>query len=249
MTERTWIKIHSGLTNDPTHRERMGIRVWLFMWLVDHAEWDTGVVYNYTDKWAGEEMQVSSRTIERQRQDLEGQDYIFCHAGFQCQHIRIMRWRNPKLVNPYQINVPGLPDTCAELRTHGTQSCVPIPTANCVPLHIDHNISESITQSVVVDGSGWEWVYQMYLDVFKEAVNSGEHDALRNLAQAYTQADVKEAMAITQSANSRRRIARKVFYMRGILQDWAKNGKDAPTQPAPLQRAPSLESLGYKVVR
>lgn len=145
MTDRAWIKIHTGLTNDPEHRGRMGIRVWLFMWLVDHAEWESGVVYNYTDKWAGEEMEMPPRTVERQRQGLECDYYIRCWPSFQCQHIMIMRWRNPKLVNPPQINIPGVKSSYAKLRTHPTQSCVPIPTENCVPFTLDSHSSESIT--------------------------------------------------------------------------------------------------------
>lgn len=121
MTEKKWIKIHSGLTNDPEHRMKMGIRVWLFMWLVDHADWENGLVMEYTDKWAAEEMDIPARTIEGQRQQLEKDGYIVCHAGFQCQHIRIMRWRNPKEVEAKQINVPNEPETWSSygtLRTH-----------------------------------------------------------------------------------------------------------------------------------
>jgi hypothetical protein len=75
------------------------------------------------------------------------------------------------------------------------------------------------------NGSGWDWIYLMYLDVFKEAVSSGEYDSLRELAQVYTKPDVKEAMSIAHGKHARQRLTRKVAYMRGILQDWAKNGK------------------------
>lgn len=126
MSERTWIKIHNGLTNDPAHRAKMGIRIWLFMWLVDHSNWTNGVVEFYSDALCAAEMsdgetKVFPRTIERQRQDLETDGYITCHKGQQCQHIRIMKWKNPRLVNPPTINIPDEPDTWlgyASPRTH-----------------------------------------------------------------------------------------------------------------------------------
>jgi len=115
-------------------------------------------------------------------------------------------------------------------------------------------IKEPSTTPVVINENGATWIFQMYLDIFKESVSAGEHDDLRELASGLnklTPGDVREAMTITKSANSRKRIARKVSYMRSILQGWERNGKpsDNPTLTPQLQRAPSLESLGYKVVR
>lgn len=156
---QTWIKIHTGLTNDKVHRERMGIRVWLFMWLVDHADWSSGVVYDYTDRWAGDEMGLSSRTIEDQRQTLERDGYIQCYQAFQCQFIRIMRWRDPRQVNPSQINIPGDETSYGTFRTHGTELSVPIPAESSVPLHIDQILSDSSTH---VDGNDRPNIFTVY---------------------------------------------------------------------------------------
>lgn len=90
--------------------------------------------------------------------------------------------------------------------------------------------------------NGSTWIFQLYLDTFSEAVSSGEHDDLRDLAQMYTQPDVRDAMRLTQSANARRRIARKVAYVRGILQDWAVNGKPEIV-PTAQQQAPKLTPI------
>ena len=70
-----------------------------------------------------------------------------------------------------------------------------------------------------------EWIFTLYLEIFKEAVTSGEHDALKDLAEIYAPADVKEAFKITRSKDVRQRITRKVAYSAGILKDWAANGK------------------------
>ena len=228
MTEdRSWIKVHSGLSDDPQHRERMGVRVWFFMWLAKHADWDTGVVYDYTDKWAGDEMQMSERTVERQRQELSGMGYIIGHRDYQCQHIRIMRWRNPRLVNPTQINIPGDESSYAKLRTHSTQNCVPISTENCVPSTLDSQDSQSFSQDAppIPNENGSTWIFQLYQEIFGEAVSSGEHDDLQEMSKIYTPVDVRAAMLRTKSANARQRKARKVAYTNGILQEWAVNGK------------------------
>jgi hypothetical protein len=106
MSDRTWMKIHSGL-NDPEHRRRMGARLWLFMHFIDKADWDTGMVWFFRDADAAEELDMPLASVRRWRHELRDAGYIRSYAGEQCQHIMIMRWRNPRLVNPPQINVPG----------------------------------------------------------------------------------------------------------------------------------------------
>jgi len=251
MTQKTWIKVHTGLTNDPKHREAIGVRIWLFMALIDRADYESGMVWNYTDGAMAEYLDMNPRTVAEWRRDLSETGYIKSYPGDQCQHIMIMRWRNPRQVEAEAINIPGeLHKSVAP--PYGKR--VPPPYSKDVTLTLDPQLPQSITQEtdlVVFNKNGATWIFKMYQDVFKEAVNAGEHDALRDLAHVYTQADVMEAMTITRDKNARQRITRKVAYVRGILQDWAKNGKPSGSgaTPAPLQRAPSLESLGYKVVR
>jgi len=116
--QRTWMKIHSGI-NDPKHREALGVRVWLFFYLIDHVEWDTGVVWGYTDGKAAAEMEVPESTIRKWRRGLQESGYITRKPGFQCSNIYIHKWRNPRLVEPPQLNVPGDESTwCPNLDTH-----------------------------------------------------------------------------------------------------------------------------------
>jgi len=104
--------------------------------------------------------------------------------------------------------------------------------------------------NVTPNENGATWIFQMYLDVFKEAVTSGEHDDLRELAgslKKVTPNDVREAMTIAKSANAKKRIARKVAYMRGILQDWERNGKPVQvTPPAPKIETPIKPKVIYR---
>lgn len=143
MAKKQWIKVHSGLTDDPVHRDRIGNRIWYFMWLIRKANWKNGVVEFYTDAQAAEDMSdpdedicLSPRTVERWRQELADMGYIKCHKGDQCQHIRIMKWRNPEDVEPTMINVPDNQDTWAEYAKMRTPSRSNLRTPS-IEDHID----------------------------------------------------------------------------------------------------------------
>ena len=53
MSKKTWIKVKRGLLA-PKHRELLGVRFWLYMYLLDKTEWETGIVYGWKDKDAPE---------------------------------------------------------------------------------------------------------------------------------------------------------------------------------------------------
>ena len=53
MSKKNWIFIKRGLSEDPKHRERMGMAIWLFMHICDAADWETGKVYDWRDKEIG----------------------------------------------------------------------------------------------------------------------------------------------------------------------------------------------------
>ena len=47
MARKTFVSVKRGLTQDPKHRERMGNRIWLFLHIIDRADFETGMVYDY----------------------------------------------------------------------------------------------------------------------------------------------------------------------------------------------------------
>ena len=101
-----WMKIHSGI-NEPKHREAMGKRIWFFMHLIDKCNWKTGIVENYTDAQGAIDMQMSKNTLRTWRRELVELGYITCRPAHQGQKIVIHKWRNPREVNPEQINIRG----------------------------------------------------------------------------------------------------------------------------------------------
>lgn len=133
--KRTWIKVKRGLL-EPKHREKIGIRVWLYVYMLDLVDWKTGMIPNWTDKEAAAALDMPWRTVQRQRQQLAIDGYINCVQAYQSTDIFIRNWTNPREYSGDVINKGTQP-----VRTpikQGTQLCVPIHTQSCVPSHIDH---------------------------------------------------------------------------------------------------------------
>jgi hypothetical protein len=115
MTAKTWIKIKRGLL-DPKHRMALGVRVWLFIYIIDRADWDTGMIEGWKDQEAADDLEMPVRTLTTQRQELETGGYIACKQSLHGQTITIHNWTNPREYSGEVLNQ----------RDHGTQKCVPL---------------------------------------------------------------------------------------------------------------------------
>ena len=104
MAKKTWIKLKRGIT-EPKHRTRLGIRVWLYLEILDQVNWDTGRIEEWKDKDVAEDIEMPWRTLQDQRQQLEKDGYITCHQGFQCQNIEVHNWTNPREYSGKKYNV------------------------------------------------------------------------------------------------------------------------------------------------
>jgi len=96
MSKKIWIGIKRGLIREPKHRIAMGACVWLFQYMVDIADWDTGVIVDWKDEAAADDMQMPIRTLREQRRKLEELDYVACSQKQYGQEIAIMNWSNPR---------------------------------------------------------------------------------------------------------------------------------------------------------
>ena len=96
MGIKNWIMIKRGLSEDPKHRAAMGVRVWLFMHIIDRANWDTGIVPEWRDQQEADDMEMPWRTLQEQRQALEELGYITCMKHRDSQSIIIHEWVNPR---------------------------------------------------------------------------------------------------------------------------------------------------------
>lgn len=94
--KKTYISVKCGLSRDPKHRQAMGECIWLFLHMIDTADWDTGTVKEWKDEDAAEAMGMPVRTLREQRRKLAELDYITCKQKQYNQDIVIHNWTNPR---------------------------------------------------------------------------------------------------------------------------------------------------------
>jgi hypothetical protein len=96
MSKKHWIYIKRGLSEDPKHRAAMGECIWLYMHIIDRADWETGIAFGWKDKEEAADMSMPVDTLRRQRQKLQELDYIRTEQRQHSQDIYIMEWKNPR---------------------------------------------------------------------------------------------------------------------------------------------------------
>jgi len=94
--KKLFIAVKRGLVRDPKHRMQMGECIWLFEYMIDICDWETGVIPDWLDVSAAEEMAMPLRTLRQQRRKLEANDYITCVQKKRGQRIAIKNWSNPR---------------------------------------------------------------------------------------------------------------------------------------------------------
>lgn len=96
MAKKHWIYIKRGLSEDPKHRAQMAECVWLYMHIIDRADWETGIAFDWKDKEEAADMGMPVDTLRRQRQKLEELEYIQAKQKQHAQDLYILEWKNPR---------------------------------------------------------------------------------------------------------------------------------------------------------
>jgi hypothetical protein len=109
MAKKHWIYIKRGLSEDPKHRAQMGECVWLYLHIIDRADWETGIAYDWKDEAEAADMGMPVRTLREQRRKLDDLDYITCKQHQYSQDIVIKRWINPRDYSGKVINQGDIP--------------------------------------------------------------------------------------------------------------------------------------------
>ena len=94
MTDR-FIKLRSGLL-EKKHRDEMGMRVWLYLYMLDIANWEKGTIFGWTDKNTATDLDMPWRTVQGWRQDLANTGYITCLQKHDGLDIVIHNYVNPR---------------------------------------------------------------------------------------------------------------------------------------------------------
>ena len=92
---KEWLKVNRGLITDPKHRLAMGETLWLYLYMLDCVNWNTGKIEQWIDSDAAENMSIPVRTLRYQREKLEATGYISCSKSKYFQIITINKYRSP----------------------------------------------------------------------------------------------------------------------------------------------------------
>lgn len=143
MKKKTWIKVKRGIL-EPKHREKLGVRIWLYLYMVDQADWETGTIKKWKDKQAAIDMDMPVRTLTTQRQEIEDAGYITCKQGLHCQEVIIHNWTNPR---EYSGEVYNPKDHGTQNRVpsngHGTQNQAPYGLRKPRTIYLNPHLKES----------------------------------------------------------------------------------------------------------
>lgn len=55
MAKKTWIKIKRGIL-EPKHIERLGAAWYLYFYILDQTEWESGTILDWKDKYVADDL-------------------------------------------------------------------------------------------------------------------------------------------------------------------------------------------------
>jgi len=122
MAKKNWIYVKRGLSENPKHRAQMGEAIWLFLHIIDRADWEMGIAYDWKDEQEAADMGMSVRTLRDQRRKLDELNYISCKQKQYAQDIIIKNWINPLAKCRPVLSLPpreGLGETHSRLKHLG----------------------------------------------------------------------------------------------------------------------------------
>lgn len=92
-----WTPLWRGLVVDPDakHFKAIGKAVWLFLYLMFHADRETGVLQRRI-RTVAQQMGISVRTVQYQLAKLRNGDYVKTTTSGRTVQIQIQKWKSLK---------------------------------------------------------------------------------------------------------------------------------------------------------
>ena len=213
--KKQWISVKCGLSRDPKHRQAMGEGIWLFLHILDIASWEDGIVHDWKDEAAAEDMAMPVRTLREHRRKLDELGYITCIQKQYTQDIVIHNWTNPReysgqTYNSKQTYIKTSPHKSPQGDTQGyiqgsTQDVT--PTSNS-------NIKESNSSAT---GEVFK-SYESNIGVITQVISVRLIEAI----DQYPKEWITDAIGLAVVNNKR-----NWGYCDAILKRWQANGKDS----------------------
>ena len=175
MAKKTWIKIKRGLL-EPKHRRKLGSAWFLYFYMLDKTNWDDGIIYDWKDDSAAQDMDIPVATLRDHRRKLEDELYIKTTQKQYCLEIAITNWTNPREYSGQKYNEVQDDEIPAPHEKQGDEITAPQTaqgdtqgytqgdtqgTEKLTPLHSIHRITLSqnhktlIQKFVSISGVGW----------------------------------------------------------------------------------------------
>lgn len=235
--KKTWVKIKRGLLA-PKHRNNLGIRIWLYLYILDQADWETGKIFEWRDKEAAEDLQMPWRTLQQQRQKLAEDGYISNIQKGDKQEITIRKWVNPREYSGEIYNPTGRGTEVRVPMDGGTEINVPRGGTN---EGTNEGISKHSTlpiRSQVTDHTSEAFGY--FCTIYESEIGSltgmiGE--VLGELNDEYPMDWFGKAVHIAAENNKR-----NLGYIKGILRRFKSEGFDNSGKSS-IEK--ELEKRGY----
>ena len=94
MSRKTFIKVRPGILT-PAHHANIGEAIWLYLYILNRADWDTGKIYDWRDNDAAEDLGIYIGTIRNYRKKLMGEYIEFVEHG-RWSEVTIKKWVDPR---------------------------------------------------------------------------------------------------------------------------------------------------------
>jgi len=247
--KKHWIYLKRGLSEDPKHREAMGMAVWLFMHICDAADWEKGIVYDWRDKEIAIDMSISTNTVREWRSRLAEKKYITCKQRQHGIDIIIHNWINPrdyggKKMNIFQgdaSNSPSDKEKFQDLPQGESQGESQVPSlSNTNPAPFIESESESESEPEIGDAE----IFTKLSELTGGGLSSNTPKFVDAWLERHTPARILEAIQIAKEKKGR-----STNYVDAILTGWDIDGYPKTREERAAERKAKQPMSAYQQIQ
>jgi len=243
---KTWIKVKRGIL-EPKHIEKLGAAWYLYFYVLDNADWETGCIPEWKDDYAAQDLEKPLGMIREHRKHLADEGYITCIKKRYCQQIIIHNWTDPRRYdgveqNPKQqsaekpevcddesedisevyddtLNNQSSGESSSQSTCQSSSQTILNPSVNRASFIKPHNHISTESQLTTTTAE------RNLFDVYEQEIGTLTAfiaEDLKDLSATYTDGWIIDAIRVASRAN-----ARNLGYVTAILKRWKTEGKDA----------------------
>ena len=213
---------------------KLGQAWYLYFYILDNADWDTGAIAEWKDEYAAQDLEKPLGMIREHRKRLADEGYITCEKGRHDQKITVHNWTNPRRydgevlnVNPQSAEINELSEVQStgkdelsfksECQSTGqsTGQSVLEQAQIAVPSY-SHSITESQNHNKESTAAVFR-VYEQEIGLLTAFIS----ERLKADIDDYTEGWVVDAIKTASESN-----VHNLKYVEAILQRWKTQGKD-----------------------